>query len=62
MKAVVIGWIVVVAMVFVLYCANIYGVMSSDRKMAEWRPADVICVAGILVAPVGVICGAVHSF
>lgn len=50
--------ILVIACVF-FWGKNIYNV-TQFPKFSEWRPAHVVAVIGIPLAPVGIVCGAIH--
>ena len=58
----IIGMLAVMLLAIYLYCVNVASALQSNKPFAQWTGSDIICSVGFVVAPVGVICGAVHDF
>lgn len=52
--------IVIVVLTYVfLWGKNIYNI-TQFPEFNQWKPRHVVAVIGVPIAPVGIICGAIH--
>lgn len=43
------------------YFNNIVNVVSKYPPIKEWQGSHIVCSAGVLVAPVGIVCGVIDA-
>ncbi len=54
-------YIIVIFALVIGYFLNIYNVVKEYPPVAEWQAPQVVCTVGIVIGPIGGVCGLVDG-